>query len=208
MADLRQEAKKRGLSLKGSKATLITRLQSDDQRRTAPPAPAASRSSQPVRKASTTELPGVPSTPSPPPPPSFPKEFLEVKLPDLSTPAPQPQVQIPFLPDFWDSSRVKAESAPQAPETSTNPKMIAVAGDSTHPGGGPLHNVYVPSNSGSPPDGQGSAPPSRSLTPEEKRGVWQLLGLLAGCWIVAGFLEPRSAYPHEDTAADKTSATH
>ncbi|EMD38366.1 hypothetical protein CERSUDRAFT_113530 [Gelatoporia subvermispora B] len=210
--DLRQEAKKRGLSPKGNKATLITRLQNDDERRAVPPASATSQASQPVRQASTAEVPGMPTNAtSPPTPPSFPKDFLEVKLPDLSKPAPQHQVQIPFLPDLWDSSRVKAESAPQVVESETIPKMIAVAGAATHPGGGPSHKVYVPSES-TAPEAQESTQGSRPLDSEETRGVWMLLGLLTGSWLAAGYFKTPSAFETvhktEETSTDKTPAKH
>ena len=35
---------------------------------------------------------------------------------------------------------------------------------------------------------------SRTLDKDERRGVWALLGLLAGSWIVAGLLKPKSAF--------------
>lgn len=225
---------------KGNKATLITRLQHDDERRAIPPASVTSQPvSRAVRHASTAEVPGIPSSaPSSPPPPAFAKDFLEVKLPDLSQPEPEILVQIvslivtrshnfsamcavghathfdfcavkPFVPDFWDSSRVKAESAPQASGSST-PKMIAVAGDATHHGGGPSHKVYVPSES--PATGaQDATPASRPLTRDEARGVWVLLGLLAGSWLAAGYFKPRSAladaHGAEESATD-TAAAH
>ncbi|KAH9951987.1 hypothetical protein B0H21DRAFT_817735 [Amylocystis lapponica] len=139
--DLRKEAKNRGLSPKGNRATLITRLQHDEEQKALAFAPSVSAFS-PVRHASTaevtTEVPGIPSTAPPPPR----EKIIPVYLPDLSVPTPEARIQIPFVPDLWDSSRIKAESAPaKAPEPST-PKVLAVAGASTHYGGGPSHNLY------------------------------------------------------------------
>lgn len=48
----------------------------------------------------------------------------------------------PFVPDFWESSRVKAESAPPKIEEPETPKVLAVAGAITHHGGGPTHALY------------------------------------------------------------------
>ncbi|THH08657.1 hypothetical protein EW146_g8925 [Bondarzewia mesenterica] len=102
-AEIKKEARQRGLSVKGNKATLITRIQQHDRRTvhdslsTAPP-PTQSRN------AST-----VPASPSSPTTSDLPKQYLDIKIPDLSTPEPELPIQIPFVPDFWDSSRVKAE---------------------------------------------------------------------------------------------------
>ncbi|KAI0928464.1 hypothetical protein AcW1_005702 [Taiwanofungus camphoratus] len=135
--DLRREARRRGLPQQGNKATLVTRLLQDDEKKVLAASPLVSPR---VRHASTTEVPGIPSTA---PPPSWPKEFMNVKLPNLAKPDPEPQIQIPFVPDLWDSSRVKAESTPRPAEPST-PKMIAVAGSATHHGGGPTHHLVNP----------------------------------------------------------------
>ncbi|KAF8503426.1 hypothetical protein F5888DRAFT_986854 [Russula emetica] len=56
--------------------------------------------------------------------------YLNIKLPDLSVPPPEPEVHIPFTPDFWESSRAKADAAPALPEEPQVPKVIVVAGDS------------------------------------------------------------------------------
>ncbi|KAI9064485.1 hypothetical protein FKP32DRAFT_1591906 [Trametes sanguinea] len=149
--ELRKEARKRGLPAGGNKATLITRLQQDDKKRTlsqepvsAAPAPAPQTQ---VRHASTvdtpTEVPGVPSTAEP----VFPKYSLDLKLPDVSEPEPESPTPIPLVPDFWESSKVKKEAAPPQPETVPRPKVITVASSATHPGGGPSHNLYSPSAS-------------------------------------------------------------
>lgn len=72
----------------GNKATLVTRLLQDDEKKVLAASPLVSPR---VRHASTTEVPGIPSTA---PPPSWPKEFMNVKLPNLAKPDPEPQIQI------------------------------------------------------------------------------------------------------------------
>lgn len=51
---------------------------------------------------------------------------------------------------------------------------------------------------------------SRTLDKDEKRGVWALLGLLAGSWVVAGFLvaPPRFVETTESVIVEKTSDKH
>ncbi|KAH9966800.1 hypothetical protein BC827DRAFT_1264717 [Russula dissimulans] len=56
--------------------------------------------------------------------------YLNIKLPDLSAPLPEPEVYIPFTPDFWESSRARAEAAPAPSDEPEIPKVIVVAGDS------------------------------------------------------------------------------
>ncbi|KAI0374939.1 hypothetical protein BV20DRAFT_1048939 [Pilatotrama ljubarskyi] len=142
--ELRNEARKRGLPVKGNKATLIARLQEDDKKKVLASQPVPPPNAPQVRRASTvdtpTEVPGVPSSAEP----IFPKYNLDVKIPNVSEPEPEVPTPIPFLPDFWESSKVKKEAAPPQPEPS-KPKVIAVAGDITHHGGGPSHNLYSPS---------------------------------------------------------------
>lgn len=67
----------------------------------------------------------------------------------------------PFVPDLWDSSKIKAESAPPPAEQSPNPKVLAVAGVETLIGGGPSHNLY--------PD---TPAPSTSSQPAQKKGMF------------------------------------
>ncbi|OSX65288.1 hypothetical protein POSPLADRAFT_1032096 [Postia placenta MAD-698-R-SB12] len=143
--DLKEELKRRGLSHRGNKATLVTRLRTDDKAKSLAPAPSSvsPQAAQQVRHASTTEVPGVPSAEAPPPlPKTYPKQFLDVKMPDFSQPDSESPIQIPFLPDLWDSSRIQAESAPKSPSVEEElPKMVAVAGSVTHHGGGPTYNL-------------------------------------------------------------------
>ena len=54
----------------------------------------------------------------------------------------------PFVPDLWDSSRIKAEFASSKLEEPSTPKVLAVGGAVTHYGGGPSHALYpTPSSS-------------------------------------------------------------
>lgn len=55
---------------------------------------------------------------------------------------------------------------------STDPKVVVVAGEDTHPGGGPSHKVYVPSAST-------ESTPSRPLAPPQEPAT-QLGRLVAG----------------------------
>ncbi|KAA1471119.1 hypothetical protein DENSPDRAFT_837047 [Dentipellis sp. KUC8613] len=138
VADLKDEARKRGLPVKGTKATLITRIQEHEQRSAAEAVAPANPPAQ-IRKASTTT---VSSTHSTPPPSAYPRQYLDIKIPELNTPIPEAPVQIPFVPDNWESYRVQAQAEAAAstgePET---PKIVVVAGSSTHALGGPTHNL-------------------------------------------------------------------
>lgn len=154
---LKKEAKKRGLLQTGNKATLITRLQ-EYEREQAMQNPAPVPQHQQVRHASTVEASSTPSSSQPAP--SFPKEYLDVKIPDAYHPVPEAPVAVPFVPDLWDSSKIKAESAPAPPEQPSTPKVLAVAGTETMIAGGPSHNLY--------PD---TPAPSASSEPAKKKGM-------------------------------------
>jgi hypothetical protein len=81
--------------------------------------------------------------------------IFNIKIPDLSQPAPEAQVQIvrslyptfrafinvsqPYVPDFWDSSLNAIDPAPEP----AMPKLLVVAGATTHHGGGPSHNLLL-----------------------------------------------------------------
>ncbi|KAF7440544.1 hypothetical protein PC9H_000890 [Pleurotus ostreatus] len=141
VAELRQEAKKRGLST-GNKASLVMRLQEHESanvssERMPPPATrsaSTSASSSPVVEP---EAPGRPQLPE-----SAEEPFFNVILPDAAQPEPEPQVQIPYVPDLWHSSEITESAAAEEiiPEPIL-PKLVVVAGEETHPGGGPSHNL-------------------------------------------------------------------
>ncbi|RDX56730.1 hypothetical protein OH76DRAFT_1395849 [Lentinus brumalis] len=167
VSELRKEARKRGLSANGNKATLITRLQHDEKQRAFAPEPTSAAPQ--VRRASTstetpTEVPGIPSTAEP----TYPKYNLDVKIPKAAEPEVEAPVPIPFFPDSWDSSKLKHESLPAQPVPSTGPKVVVVGGEETHPGGGPSHNLYSPSSSS-------ESSPTSAPRPAPKTAVGQLL---------------------------------
>jgi len=125
--ELKKEAKKRGLSQstprQGTKATLISRIQEHDQNAVGERVPRSPPQVVPgTRNASTqAATPGVPPSSQPASASSSPP--MIIRLPDLSQPDPEVPVQIPFLPDFWESARPKAKS----PELAL-PKILVVGG--------------------------------------------------------------------------------
>ncbi|KAH9946081.1 uncharacterized protein BXZ73DRAFT_95586 [Epithele typhae] len=143
VAELKKEAKNRGLSPSGNKATLVTRLKQYDYRSVMASEPSPSPMSSQVRYASAA---GPLETPT---------EFtMDIKIPDTAVPEPEIPMQIPLLPDSWNSHNLNdSSSLPSTP--SSDPKVVVVGGAETHPGGGPTHNVYVPSSTVSSP----STPP-------------------------------------------------
>ncbi|RPD66180.1 hypothetical protein L226DRAFT_530300 [Lentinus tigrinus ALCF2SS1-7] len=191
VAELRKEARNRGLSSKGNKATLITRLQQDEKNKAfAPePTPAAPQ----VRRASTstetpTEVPGIPSTAEP----NYPKYNLDIKVPEAAVPEVEAPVPIPFVPDSWDSSKLRHELAPVQSSPSTEPKVVVIGGEETHPGGGPSHNLYSPS-----PSSSADAP-----RPPPKTAVGQLLADMADdIGVPTTFKLPGAADGQYDVAA-------
>ncbi|KAH9843030.1 uncharacterized protein C8Q71DRAFT_735623 [Rhodofomes roseus] len=249
--ELKKEAKRRGLSLQGNKATLVTRLRQDDQHKSVTPGPAVSANvPKQVRHASTAEVPGIPSTSQPPPmPKEFPREFLRVALPDVSQPDPETPVQIPLLPDLWGASASAPKAQPSTDSGALAPKMVAVAGSATHHGGGPTHSLssdeaYVeedttPAKSenksiwrdivddlnlptsfkpskvadqafdvAAKTETSGEKSHSRTLDSDEVRGLWVLLGLLAGSWVAAGAFQPTSVYAQKtEEVVENTAET-
>lgn len=127
----------------------------------------------------------------------------------------------PFVPDFWDSSKVKA-SEQQEPTESRGPKVLAVAGAATHLSGGPLHNLHFETESTSSDSSRevslfkkegfwhdvfsDSGLPTTVKVPSVNfesqevprtdstsgRGAWTLIGLLFGSWVIAGVAAPKS----------------
>lgn len=241
LVTLRHEAKTRGLSTKGNKSVIISRIQEYEESRALPfsqPAPVASRS---VSSSSTTSSqaasPGIPPASQPTSASQAPDFFL-VRLPDLSQDGPCEPVQAPFVPDFWDSSSPKPE-----PIEPSHPKLHVVSGSATHPDGGPTYNLEKPQDAVIieevvviEPEGQAKPAiesglfrelandlglprtfrvgeavsnvvraakeqgpdvhaKSRPLNNEQTRGVWVLLGLLAGSWIVGGWVNRARSVP-------------
>ncbi|KAG6898382.1 hypothetical protein C0992_009057 [Termitomyces sp. T32_za158] len=113
LADLRRELRSRGLPVKGNKATLILRIKEHEKAKTA----------------NVLREPPVVSAVAP--------QSLNVVLPDLWQPIPETPVQIPYVPDFWDSSVQPPRPAPDDPL----PKLNVVAGADSHISVGPSHNL-------------------------------------------------------------------
>ncbi|TFK29978.1 hypothetical protein FA15DRAFT_663296 [Coprinopsis marcescibilis] len=125
---LRQEAKARNISSKGTKSVLIQRLEDFENKRAHESA---------VRRASTVapDLRVAPATTSEKALQGL--DLLKISLPDASYPEPQLEAQVPYVPDFWDSKKRPMAPAP-APEARL-PRVVAVAGAVTHLAGGPAH---------------------------------------------------------------------
>ncbi|TDL24770.1 hypothetical protein BD410DRAFT_896394 [Rickenella mellea] len=139
LVELKQEAKKRGLTVSGTKASLISRIYAEDQRREREALSPAAASPQHSRNlSSSTPRPAEPTSATPTSRHSF-----TVFLPDLTKPPPEPPIQIPFAPDFWESSKVRAAEEAKEAQPAT-PKIHTMAEPSTHLAGGPSHNVYQP----------------------------------------------------------------
>ncbi|KAF9652857.1 hypothetical protein BDM02DRAFT_2367444 [Thelephora ganbajun] len=120
-----------------------------------------------VRKASSTSeptvIPGVPNTP--PPPPNVHVDYPAAVLPELTPPPVIEGAPIPFVPDFWDSSKVKAKEQ-QEPTESHDPKVLAISGAATHLGGGPSHSLYFETEST-------FSDSSREVPLFKKEGFWR-----------------------------------
>ncbi|KAF9052840.1 hypothetical protein BJ165DRAFT_1443443 [Panaeolus papilionaceus] len=133
LAQLRQEAKSRGLSSKGTKAVLASRLEEYEKAQAHLSEPIQSRPmSTSAGHVKTSEAPGNPEILSP----SDSATFFSVKIPDTNFAPPEPVAQVPYVPDFWGSSIPKPESGTEE----AIPQILVVAGSETHPSGGPAHN--------------------------------------------------------------------
>ncbi|KAF8625823.1 hypothetical protein AX15_005203 [Amanita polypyramis BW_CC] len=136
LADLRTEARARGLSSKGNKATIVARIQQHDASLAAPTtaSPAGVQVSQPESvpppAGENGIAPGIPYSSQF----SSAEPFLNIKLPDLTQPDPIPPVQIPYVPDFWDSSISR-----RAPAEQPLPKVLVVTDANAHHAGAPTH---------------------------------------------------------------------
>ncbi|KAM6500481.1 hypothetical protein JOM56_003495 [Amanita muscaria] len=122
VATLRTEARSRGLSTKGNKATIIARIQQHDIILSTPTA-------APSRHAST-EVGIAPGIPPASETARSTTAFSSVTLPDLTKPYPTPPIQVPYLPDFWESSTI-SKKAPEEQEQPL-PKILLVAGGEAH----------------------------------------------------------------------------
>ncbi|KAJ7046832.1 hypothetical protein C8F04DRAFT_1308231 [Mycena alexandri] len=89
------------------------------------------------RNASTEATPGaVPGIPPAAQSTKKPTTYMSFNMPDIALRPSQPQPQIPYLPDFWESS---AKNAPQVPAEPVLPKISVVSElNTTH-----SHNLYI-----------------------------------------------------------------
>ncbi|KAG5645237.1 hypothetical protein DXG03_006654 [Asterophora parasitica] len=139
VAELRKELKNRGLAQKGNKATLILRIQEYDQTKTLEalaPVPANARHmSAAAAPAADSEgvAPGIPPAAHTP---ATASNSLNINIPNLWQPVPEIPVQIPYVPDFWDSSATATRL-----QTDESPVLLVVAGADTHLSGGPSHKL-------------------------------------------------------------------
>ncbi|KAG6900857.1 hypothetical protein C0993_009975 [Termitomyces sp. T159_Od127] len=145
VADLRRELKTRGLPVKGTKATLILRIREHEQART------LNVLREPPVARTMSAAPGAPA-------------FLNVALPDLWQPVPEPPVQIPYVPDFWDSSVQPPLPAAEEPL----PKLNVVAGADTPVSVGPSHNLL---DENAPVLASPQTPVSPTPTPAPDAGI-------------------------------------
>jgi hypothetical protein len=153
----------------------------------------------------------------------------------------------PFTPDFWESSRAKAEAARALPEEPQIPKVIVVAGDdaradSTHifadvrehvagehqpasvSKASNLRSLYhdiaddltLPKDLSALKPSKGRLPLRddmfeeiststgiskihfRTLNSDQVRGVWVIVGLIAGSWLAGGLLKKKSKYAESE----------
>ncbi|KAH6918528.1 hypothetical protein BKA70DRAFT_1247450 [Coprinopsis sp. MPI-PUGE-AT-0042] len=125
--ELRKEAKSRGLSSKGTKSLLIQRLEQFEAERSMTVAPT------PSRQASTAAAAAA-ERPAPTPPSAEATGFMNIQLPSAAYPEPEQEAQVPYVP-FHLGTREDATSQVETP--GFVPKVLVVAGATTHPGGGP-----------------------------------------------------------------------
>ncbi|KAK7054843.1 hypothetical protein VNI00_003306 [Paramarasmius palmivorus] len=160
VADLKKEARSRGLSSSGNKTSLIHRIREHEKNLSssavAPEAVAAEVSQAPEGIA-----PGVPPEAAPTAPYKF-----HVIIPDAAYDEPEPPIQIPIVPDLWDSSAKVEQPEPTSTEEQL-PKLVVVAGAETLQGG--LTHNLLDTNDLTPSEEVTSSTPS-TPTPPGKAG--------------------------------------
>ncbi|KAG5635759.1 hypothetical protein H0H81_010179 [Sphagnurus paluster] len=172
VAQLRKELKNRGLSVTGNKANLILRIQQHEKKTTLeaiasldPPAPANMRRistpATPVHSTDQGVAPGIPPAQQPTRP--GPQAFMNVNIPELWQPIPELPIQIPYVPDFWDSSVVNGAAAKEF-----IPKLLVVAGADTHLSGGPSHDLVEENG----PFESATTKPFLRAKPRDAGGIW------------------------------------
>ncbi|ESK94562.1 nuclear protein hcc-1 [Moniliophthora roreri MCA 2997] len=153
LADLRKEARSRGLSSTGNKATLVGRIREHEKSLSSS---AVTAQATPVEATPEGVAPGIPPEATPAAPYNF-----HIIIPDATYHEPEPAVQIPYVPDLWTSS-TKAEEPEAVKGEEQLPKLLVIAGVETHQGGGPSHNLLDTTIS--------EAAPSEEAMPSNKPG--------------------------------------
>ncbi|CAE6460194.1 unnamed protein product [Rhizoctonia solani] len=142
LAQLRTEAKQRGLATGGSKSKLVQRLvaqnQTNERSSTSAESSSTAYSHARQRWISTGGYFQAESSGD-----KFKARFsrtLDVKIPSTPEPIDEGPV-IPFLAQKFDSPPSESASPPQEPPVNT-PKVVTVASAATHVGGGPSHAIH------------------------------------------------------------------
>ncbi|KAJ8521632.1 hypothetical protein ONZ45_g1674 [Pleurotus djamor] len=182
VVDLRKEARNRGLSTKGNKASLISRIQEHERLSFSSQLPIQT----PVRNATTVatsasegEAPGKP-TPSDATSPSDAESFFKVNIPDAFQPEPEPLIQVPYVPDLWNSEQVteSIESDVEEINEPALPKLVVVGGEVTQLAGGPTHDlvdsvgVDTPFDAHKEPDAVPTTSEPQQASSKTDQGFW------------------------------------
>ncbi|KAG8747613.1 hypothetical protein FRC10_000155 [Ceratobasidium sp. 414] len=137
-AQLRSEAKRRGLVTRGSKSKLIERLVAHPQNNEQPAAP----SGAPARQRWISSSSAAESNTD-----KFKPRWsrnLDIKIPETPEEVDEGPV-IPFLAQKFDSHASESASPPQKVPDDI-PRIVTVASAATHIGGGPKHAIHEPSD--------------------------------------------------------------
>jgi hypothetical protein len=196
VANLKKLAKERGLSQKGNKSTLITRIQQNEKDKTLeavssaqrdPPVPTAAKVRQ-ASTAATTPTAGIDtagseaSSPVPGiPPDALPEHrlsstaFTNISLPDLSQPIPESPTPIPFAPDHYNSINEPTpyEAVGATPIEPVIPQVLVVAGAATHHGGGPSHSLHDGNESSDRHEHAQRSEVASESKPTTPGGIWR-----------------------------------
>ncbi|KAF8447720.1 hypothetical protein L210DRAFT_3501283 [Boletus edulis BED1] len=210
VVELRKEAKTRGLSTKGNKSILITRIQEHEQNvvaSTSPPtyAPSTIRSAStnvvpPAKKVFQAASPGIPLAVHPHS--ALKTDFLAIKLPDLNQPPPNPPVQVLHVIsgsvthyDGGSAHNLEEHDEGDPPSTTVQAgdspasKEVGFKADFWETLGLPRSfSVRRTLSEAAQVQEHGSQTRSRPLTDEEKKGLYILFGIIGGSWLVAGFV--------------------
>ncbi|KAF9265415.1 hypothetical protein L218DRAFT_898061 [Marasmius fiardii PR-910] len=166
IADLKKEARSRGLSPSGNKASLLFRIQEHEKSLSSSSAPRQALSST-VHEAPSPPPAPAPGIPAQKAPATFAPEQFHVIIPDASYEEPETPVQIPYVPDFWSSSSKSAPVEEAVHGEEVLPKMLVVAGAETHAAASPSHNLFDATETDSLPE---EVPSSQRSAPSPRTG--------------------------------------